>query len=56
MSFIKRLDDISGTKTRSKTINEAITKIEEVVANNKSRNETKKSNKDNELKKETEEA
>lgn len=31
MSFIKRLDEISGTETRSKNLSEAIAKVEEAV-------------------------
>ena len=46
MSFIKRLDDISGTETRSKNLSEAIAKVEEAM---KSKN-TKPSNESNKTK------
>lgn len=46
MSFIKRLDDISGTEKRSKTISEAIAKIEESMNAKKN----KPANKNNKLK------
>lgn len=46
MSFIKRLDDISGTETRSKNLSEAIAKCEEAMnALKSSKKQTTKSNK-----------
>ena len=52
MSFIKRLDDISGTETRSKNLSEAIAKLEEAMKEKNS----KPSNKSSKAKGEVEEA
>lgn len=41
MSFIKRLDDISGTETRSKNLSEAIAKVEEAMKSKNAKPSTK---------------
>lgn len=53
MSFIKRLDAISGTEKRSKTLSEAISKVEEAM---KTKGTTKPTTKSKNTKGEVEEA